>query len=131
MAAKAKLEAVSVKQMERIGKLQAQLKKSDKAGATTVGSPSKERDDGTKEEYSPQRNRWSEMYRDRIVSLEIALKASNRRCAEQSKSYDEMQEKYIRQKYKNALLKQDQKQDEIDMEILIERIVELEKKLAQ
>ena len=133
---KARLEAVSVKQMDRIGKLQGKIKKLEENCSNSVegavSSPPGKKMDGFNDSpheqvLTPQQNRWSEMYRDRIVCLEVALSAANMKFEEQSKCTDKLLDKYDRLKHKYAALKRDRLQDDRDMDVLMGRIRELER----
>jgi hypothetical protein len=131
VACKVKLEAVSVKQMDRIGLLQAKLKRAEHndvaSPAEKTRSPRLEEEEADVAMLTPKQNRWSEMYRDKISVLEVALNVAKFRDSEQSKAYNKLLDKYTRLKAKAKALKRERDGDDRDMTVMAERIVELEK----
>jgi hypothetical protein len=117
--------------MDRIGLLQAKLKRAEHndvaSPAEKTRSPRLEEEEADVAMLTPKQNRWSEMYRDKISVLEVALNVAKFRDSEQSKAYNKLLDKYTRLKAKAKALKRERDGDDRDMTVMAERIVELEK----
>lgn len=127
VASKLKIEAVSAKQSDRIGQLQAKLRKIGQAGIEASPVAKIEGQTEPVMKLSPKQNQWSEMYRDKIGRLEVALTVAKFRETEQSKAYEKLRDKYNRMKLRLKALRNEKERDDSDANLLAERIIELEK----